>query len=209
MGEKNILADVHKAISEIAETPGSDDKPSTAAADTMRRLTDLEFHIEYGGVEADEKTIMHGMLRSVRFAINDYIQANETRVSFAKRSLVQLNHAIAAAQEKALIREEEMRKRFRVVNDGPKHDPDIRQQVWGMTDGHCAYCDVKLVRGASHPLPPNNFEVEHVVPIAQGGPDSLANYVPACRSCNAQKHSGHVLTFIQRVRRNKISGAAE
>ena len=31
------------------------------------------------------------------------------------------------------------------------------------------------------------FEVDHVIPIARGGTDDLANLALACRSCNARK----------------------
>jgi 5-methylcytosine-specific restriction endonuclease McrA len=42
----------------------------------------------------------------------------------------------------------------------------------------CAYC------GASAPL-----EKDHAVPLSRGGAHTAANIVPACRSCNASKHT--------------------
>lgn len=33
----------------------------------------------------------------------------------------------------------------------------------------------------------DSFEVEHIVPRSQGGPDAMLNYALACRSCNEQK----------------------
>lgn len=80
------------------------------------------------------------------------------------------------------------------------NDPEVRQQVWGLTEGRCTYCDVALDadRGAGGPLA---FCVEHVVPRSSGGPDNIANYVPACMSCNSSKNTSHVLKFIQRKMR--------
>lgn len=72
-----------------------------------------------------------------------------------------------------------------------KANPLVRQQVLNLTDGHCSYCDVKLG---------DDWHVDHVVPVSQGGPDSLANYIPACPSCNVSKNGSHVLAFIKRQR---------
>lgn len=75
-------------------------------------------------------------------------------------------------------------------------DVAVREAVWNLTDGHCAYCGSPLTKfkedGHSY-----NFCVEHVVPKSQGGPDNLANYVPACIGCNNAKKANHVLDFIQ------------
>lgn len=77
----------------------------------------------------------------------------------------------------------------------PKYNPAIRKQVWDLTGGKCAYCDTELAPEGNGSL---SFVVEHVVPTSQGGPDNLANYVPACMSCNTSKGADHVLLFIQR-----------
>jgi hypothetical protein len=45
----------------------------------------------------------------------------------------------------------------------------------------CEYCHApEVVHNGS-------FEVEHVQPVSQGGPDTLANLALACRSCNVRK----------------------
>ncbi|MGW1840355.1 HNH endonuclease [Streptomyces sp. NPDC002067] len=43
--------------------------------------------------------------------------------------------------------------------------------------GGCAYCD-----GPAE-------ELDHVIPLARGGPDAPSNVVAACRSCNASKYT--------------------
>jgi len=77
----------------------------------------------------------------------------------------------------------------------PKHTPDVRKQVFDLTGGRCAYCDCVLEPEGNGA---RSFIVEHVVPTSCGGPDNLANYVPACGACNSAKSSEHVLTFIKR-----------
>ena len=69
-----------------------------------------------------------------------------------------------------------------------------------MTDGKCAYCDVDLVPDGQSG---DSFVVEHVVPVSMGGPDNLANYVPACFGCNTGKSNGHVLEFVRRHNRKR------
>ena len=51
--------------------------------------------------------------------------------------------------------------------------------------GVCAYC------GSDEPL-----EVDHFVPISLGGDQSLDNFIPACRSCNAIKSNKHPREFL-------------
>ncbi|MFD9813961.1 HNH endonuclease [Streptomyces sp. NPDC059080] len=43
--------------------------------------------------------------------------------------------------------------------------------------GGCCYCD-----GPAQ-------ELDHVVPLAHGGPDNAANVVASCRDCNARKYT--------------------
>ena len=42
---------------------------------------------------------------------------------------------------------------------------------------------------AKYPAP-NSFTVDHIVPFARGGSDSLVNLAPACRYCNRRKSDG-------------------
>lgn len=59
----------------------------------------------------------------------------------------------------------------------------------------CAYClrgDVKL-------------EMDHIQPIASGGGHTRSNVVPACRSCNASKHSKELVQFLEHSTRKAIA----
>ena len=56
---------------------------------------------------------------------------------------------------------------------------DMRRKVYEIHDGHCAYCgkeiDIK------------DMQVDHIQSVYLGGADEIANYRPACRSCNFYK----------------------
>lgn len=53
------------------------------------------------------------------------------------------------------------------------------QQVWERGGGRCYLCGC--------PLDPAHWQIEHVIPVARGGPDVLANVMPAHRACNQAK----------------------
>lgn len=55
-----------------------------------------------------------------------------------------------------------------------------KAQVWKRSDGFCRYCG-KLTN------PFVDFSVDHIIPLARGGPHSLDNMDCACRSCNSLK----------------------
>lgn len=56
--------------------------------------------------------------------------------------------------------------------------------------GGCAYC------GADDPSPQRDC----VLPLSRGGRYTLANVVPACRSCNASKCNHEVTGWLRRKR---------
>lgn len=68
----------------------------------------------------------------------------------------------------------------------------LTPEDWGnvliLYDYRCAYC------GAS-----DSIEMDHIVPISLGGPHTISNVVPACRSCNASKCDGPPPGVVQPV----------
>jgi CRISPR/Cas system Type II protein with McrA/HNH and RuvC-like nuclease domain len=59
--------------------------------------------------------------------------------------------------------------------------------VWKKTGGHCTYCDEQL-----NPFERtvwNGFQVDHILPRAQGGTDDTENLTPACARCNWSKYA--------------------
>lgn len=66
-----------------------------------------------------------------------------------------------------------------------------RMKILKKTDGHCAYCGCRIVY--------NEMQIDHVVPIYNGGEDTENNMLPACRSCNHYKGTSSLGAF-----RNKL-----
>ena len=76
---------------------------------------------------------------------------------------------------------------------------EVRDAVWQITGGKCFYCDWGLAR-----MPEDlgehyrEFHVDHIVARANGGPDHMSNYVPACASCNISKGAKSFIEFTRK-----------
>lgn len=109
-----------------------------------------------------------------------------------------LDHAKMICQTPVIGLEKHCAQLEGAVNVRGQHsinDPAVRSAVYALTGGRCAYCDCQLEPGSGTT---ETFTIEHIVPRESGGPDNIANYVPACKSCNCSKGTGHVITFIKR-----------
>lgn len=60
-------------------------------------------------------------------------------------------------------------------------DKVTREECKAKFGGHCAYCGVLLKNKGWH--------VDHVIPVASGGPDDIMNFFPACKYCNTLKNA--------------------
>lgn len=59
--------------------------------------------------------------------------------------------------------------------------------LFEMFDGCCAYC-------GKRPETERQLTLEHIVPLSEGGRNTLANLIPACISCNSSKHNKPFIT---------------
>lgn len=53
----------------------------------------------------------------------------------------------------------------------------------------CHLCGEEIDWTASH-LEPLSFTIDHIIPLAKGGPDVVDNLAPAHRRCNIRKADG-------------------
>ena len=68
-----------------------------------------------------------------------------------------------------------------------------RSAVLAKTSGKCVYCGVALVLTKGRP---NSYQADHVLAVALGGSDDIANLVPSCADCNAKKRAKTALQFL-------------
>lgn len=83
----------------------------------------------------------------------------------------------------------------------PKINQYTRKAVYELCNGHCAYCGCKITE--------KQMQVDHIIPFEFSdvcihesyNPNSIANYLPACRSCNNYKHTLSIAKFRKSVSR--------
>lgn len=69
-------------------------------------------------------------------------------------------------------------------NGSSRHYRKLRDQVLRDAGWQCEYCGAPAT------------EVDHVVPVAKGGVDSLDNLVASCRQCNNKKSAKPLTVFL-------------
>lgn len=69
------------------------------------------------------------------------------------------------------------------------HTPEDIEALMALQNGKCAYCKRSLKRWR---------EVDHIVPLASGGPNGRSNLQLLCRSCNARKSHLDPIEFAKR-----------
>ena len=64
----------------------------------------------------------------------------------------------------------------------------LRQRLWFLQKGRCAWCQRKM--GETH--------LDHVMPVARGGTNQQQNFQLLCPPCNLMKGSSDPIVFAQR-----------
>jgi 5-methylcytosine-specific restriction endonuclease McrA len=104
---------------------------------------------------------------------------------------------IRRLQEREAILQQYQNSKTERLRKHSVSDPEVRAKVWSITGGRCFYCSVELSRERSAEAPNRSFHVDHLVAKANGGPDHISNYVPACHSCNSSKHARPFAEFFR------------
>ncbi len=79
-------------------------------------------------------------------------------------------------------------RRARKGDNGGILSPDISGKLFSRQRGRCACCGVKLGK---------TFDIDHIVPLALGGPNTDDNVQLLTPRCNRQKGAKHPVEFMQ------------
>lgn len=71
--------------------------------------------------------------------------------------------------------------------------PGTREAILSKTNGRCVYCSIIVTNDTGQPT---SYEPDHVLPVAKGGSDDIANLVPSCHACNSKKRAKTALVFL-------------
>lgn len=114
-----------------------------------------------------------------RLRRREYYQNNRVKVLAEKKRHRLENPAIYKAID---IRRRLARLRTEVNDFTSDHWLEVLEEF----DHHCAYCGERSDR----------LEQEHMTPLSRGGAHTKSNIVPACRRCNARKHTKTAWEFL-------------
>lgn len=82
-----------------------------------------------------------------------------------------------------MIRRGSVPKEERVRPFKRSDSPVKTQRIFAKTGGRCNWCSVDLIFNGTD-THPQNFHVDHVVPVCDGGTNDEDNLVPSCAACN-------------------------
>ena len=80
-------------------------------------------------------------------------------------------------------------RRAMVRKAGGTLSKGLFDKLYSLQKGKCACCHADLVKTKAH--------LDHVMPIALGGPNTDDNIQLLCQPCNNQKHTKHPIDFMQ------------
>ena len=89
-------------------------------------------------------------------------------------------------KDKRCIQEQNRRERKR--NGAGKLSADLAQRLLKVQRGKCACCHISLNDG---------YHLDHIMPLALGGPHEDSNIQLLCPTCNLSKNAKHPIEFMQ------------
>ncbi|WP_331406391.1 HNH endonuclease signature motif containing protein [Vibrio owensii] len=134
----------------------------------------------------------------IRFVAQDKLfpTANETikesqaeyKVSFENEVNESLDDSSENRQRRLASRSTKPKVVYRLVQDY-RRDPDVVAEALYRAEGFCEMCKekapfIKRSNGEAY------LEVHHIIPLSQGGLDSLENVISLCPNCHREIHFG-------------------
>lgn len=134
----------------------------------------------------------------IRFVAQDKLfpTANETikesqaeyKVTFENEVNESLDDSSENRQRRLASRSTKPKVVYRLVQDY-RRDPDVVAEALYRAEGFCENCKEKapfIKRSNGEPY----LEVHHIIPLSQGGLDSLENVISLCPNCHREIHFG-------------------
>lgn len=134
----------------------------------------------------------------IRFVAQDKLfpTANETikesqaeyKVTFENEVNESLDDSSENRQRRLASRSTKSKVVYRLVQDY-RRDPDVVAEALYRAEGFCEKCKEKapfIKRSNGEPY----LEVHHIIPLSQGGLDSLENVISLCPNCHREIHFG-------------------
>lgn len=79
-------------------------------------------------------------------------------------------------------------RRARKKSSGGILSIGLKEKLFKLQKGKCACCKSKLIKG---------YHMDHIIPLALGGPNIDTNIQLLCKHCNCSKQDKHPIEFMQ------------
>ena len=143
-----------------------------------------------------EKTYLEAnRVKAALRAKEHYSKNKEQKLIYAAEYRNKNKKSIAAKSKKYNQKNKEshrthdQNRRARKLKAGGKLSISLFDRLFKLQRGKCACCHVDLSKKTPH--------MDHVVPLALGGPNSDENMQLLCKSCNLSKRAKHPVDFMQ------------
>lgn len=142
--------------------------------DARYRASSQQWHIDHRE-EQKQKRRIHYIQNK-----NEYIERSQ---SYQKENAerVNLSHRLWSATPQGQRHEKAKRARRRAMikNAEGSHTREDIRILYDEQEGRCAYCGITL-----H----NEYHLDHIIPLIQGGSNNPDNLACACAACNLSKN---------------------
>ncbi|MBJ2099272.1 HNH endonuclease [Serratia ureilytica] len=152
----------------------------------MNALVPTEFHKE------SPKDIMRAREKyrhSFLTGLNVFVNSAFAQLWFRKAFLFKFNELLAASISKLLKSDYPMLEQDGRIPRAKYFHKWIDQSIVRREGGLCHYCKNVV---ASPSLDNQNYDIDHMVPIAKGGTNDPTNLVLSCKKCNNKKGAKYI-----------------
>ena len=123
-----------------------------------------------------------------------YLEKRDEKIAYAKKyyeenkEKLAIAKAIWAKNNKDSVNASFHNRRAKKIASGGRLSNGLKSKLFLLQRGKCACCGLPLG---------DNFHMDHIMPLALGGPNTDDNMQLLRQRCNNQKHSKHPVDFMQ------------
>ncbi len=130
----------------------------------------------------------HGFVWTLRSDVKEWFLSNYSEKIFYKKVKASLDGDIRERRQRLSKAEKKPKRIEKKVWDFIRN-PDVVAEVLYLANGKCQECKSKapfLRKSDGTPY----LEVHHIIPLSEGGEDTVINSIALCPNCHRKKHFG-------------------
>jgi 5-methylcytosine-specific restriction endonuclease McrA len=100
-----------------------------------------------------------------------------------------VDHQLSIIRKKQVIYQNRRLRRARLMNASGEHSVEYIEMLLEKQAAKCVACDADIS---------DDYQVDHIYPLAKGGSNDESNIQLLCKSCNSRKGAKDPIEFLQR-----------